>query len=210
MSVVAREGKQRGHRVVSRRWILFGLLGVAVGYLLICFVQVWWASKHYDKVDSADAIVVLGAAQWDGEPSPVFEGRLNQAFRLYDAGVATHLVTTGSNQPGDRFTEGFAGYEFLREQGVPDENILVITDGSDTYEQLTATKAVLDDRGLSSVVLVSDPYHNYRALQMAKEIGIPASANSTDLEPQFANLARETGATALGHLLGWRRVSNLR
>lgn len=198
------------HRVVSRWWIGGGLLAFAVCFVLATVVQVWWTASHYDDVESVDAIVVLGAAQWDGTPSPVFEGRLVRAFELYESGVSSVIVTTGSNQPGDRVTEGFAGYEYLRNQGVPDEDILVVTDGSNTWEQLTATDAVLADRGLNSVALVSDSYHNYRLLQMAEEVGMEAWVAPTGLDPTVANFGRESAATVVGRLLGWRRASNLR
>lgn len=202
-------GQQSG-RVVSRWWILSGLLIVLAAFFVATFVQVWWTSGHWEEPTDVDAIVVLGAAQWDGDPSPVFEGRLIRALELYGNGVADNIVTTGSNQPGDRVTEGFAGYDFLRRQGVPDEAILVVVDGSDTWEQLTATAAVLDDRGLSSVVLVSDRYHNHRLLAMAEEVGLAAWVSPTDLDVTWRNLLRESAASAAGRIAGWRRVSNAR
>lgn len=197
------------HRVVSRWWIGGGLVAICVFLVIATVVQVWWTSSHYETAAEADAIVVLGAAQWDGTPSPVFEQRLLRAFDLYEQGVSRFIVTTGANQPGDRVTEGFAGYEFLRNQGVPDPDILVVTDGTSTWEQLTATNRVLADRDLDSVVLVSDPYHNYRLLQMADAVGLAASVAPTDLDPTVQNFARESAASIAGRVLGWRRASNL-
>lgn len=204
------ESGERSGRVVSRWWIFGGLLFVLAFFVIGTAVQVWWTSGHWDEVEAADAIVVLGAAQWDGDPSPVFEGRLIRGLELYGNEVASVIVTTGSNQPGDRVTEGFAGYDFLRRQGVPDEDILVVVDGADTWEQLTATSAVLAERGLESVVLVSDRYHNHRLLAMAEEIGLDASVAPTDLDVTTGNLLRESAASMAGRVLGWRRVSNLR
>ncbi|RMH68846.1 MAG: YdcF family protein, partial [Actinomyces sp.] len=125
---------------IPRRWV-FGIvvLGVVVtAYVAVTFVQVLLGADA-DELRSADAIVVLGAAQYDGTPSPVLARRLDHALELYRAGVAPLIVTTGSNQPGDRFTEGYAGYVHLLEAGVPDEDLLVITTGASTYEQLAAT-----------------------------------------------------------------------
>ena len=135
-----------------------GVLGVL--YVGITFFQVLLAAGTDDRVE-ADAIVVLGAAQYDGEPSPVLAGRLDHAEKLWREGVATIVVTTGSNLTGDRFTEGFAGYEYLRFAGIPDADLLVITDGASTWEQLAATAAASSARprfgraGVGSVPLAS-------------------------------------------------------
>lgn len=189
-------------------WSLIGLCGLAVIYVGVTFVQVWRATT-VDETRPVDAIVVLGAAQYDGRPSPVFERRLRRSFDLYQQGMAPVIVTTGSNQPGDRFTEGFAGYEFLRLLGVPEAAILVVVDGSNTWEQLTATDAVLAERGLNRVLLVSDPYHSYRAEQMADSVGLEAYSAPTDGSSSMRQLTRETVAVSVGRVIGYRRISNL-
>ena len=94
------------------------------------------------------------------------------------------IVTTGSNQEGDRFTEGFAGFDYLRNQGVPEAALLVVVDGSDTWEQFTATAAVLRARDMSSVLVVSDSYHSYRAERIADDVGLEAYVSPTDLDPR--------------------------
>ena len=129
--------QQLRERLSWRRMVAVGgVLGVL--YVGVTFFQVLLAAGTDDRVE-ADAIVVLGAAQYDGEPSPVLAGRLDHAEKLWREGVAPIVVTTGSNLPGDRFTEGFAGYEYLRVAGIPDADLLVITDGASTWEQLAAT-----------------------------------------------------------------------
>ena len=105
--------------VWSRRTIAI-LAGLGVLYVGVTFLQVLLASGEDDR-EPADAIVVLGAAQYDGEPSPVLAARLDHAEALWREGLAPIVVTTGSNLPGDRFTEGYAGYEYLRFAGIPDE-----------------------------------------------------------------------------------------
>ncbi len=122
--------------------------------------------------------------------------------------MAPLVVTTGSNQPGDVFTEGYAGFEYLRFAGIPEEELLVITDGSSTWEQLAATARQLRARELESVVLVSDPYHAFRLRQIAGEVGLDASVSSTDGGSSIRQLLRETASVSLGRILGYRRVDN--
>jgi len=193
-------------RLWSRRVVVI-VVGLGALYVGVTFVQVLVASGVDDR-NTADAIVVLGAAQYDGEPSPVLAGRLDHAERLWRAGVAPIIVTTGSNLPGDRFTEGYAGYEYLRFAGIPDDALLVITDGASTWEQLAATARQLRLRDLDSVTLVSDPYHALRLTQIADEVGLEASVSSTDGSLSIRQLARETAAVSLGRILGYRRVDN--
>ncbi len=198
--------QQLRERLSWRRIVVVGgVLGVI--YVGVTFFQVLLAAGADDRVE-ADAIVVLGAAQYDGEPSPVLAGRLDHAEKLWREGVAPIVVTTGSNLPGDRFTEGFAGYEYLRFAGIPDADLLVITDGASTWEQLAATARQLRLRELDSVVLVSDPYHSLRLTQIADEVGLEASVSSTDGESSIRQLLRETTAVSLGRILGYRRVDN--
>jgi len=194
---------RRVRRLVGVSLLFCGLYGVA------SFVQVQRASTaSFDG--SASAVVILGAAQYDGDPSPVFERRLRHGFALYDAGKAELIVTTGSNQEGDRFTEGFTGYEFLRELGVPDEDLVVVVDGKNTWEQLSATRAVLNDRGINDIVIVSDAYHALRSRLIAEDVGLEADFSSAGGTSSFRELVRETAGVVLGRPFGFRRLSNLR
>lgn len=190
------------------RRVAFIAVVIIAGYVVLTFFQVLLVAGEDDR-SPADAIVVLGAAQYDGAPSPVLAGRLDHAFELWSAGVADVIVTTGSNQPGDRFTEGFAGFEYLRFEGVPEDDLLVVTDGDSSWEQLAATARVLRAEGVgNSVVLVSDPYHALRLRQIADQEGLDASVSSTDGSASIRQLARETAAVSLGRILGYRRVDN--
>lgn len=195
--------------LTGRRVALAALGVVALGflYVVLTFVQVLVRSNADDR-DPADAIVVLGAAQYDGAPSPVLARRLDHALELYQAGVAPHVVTTGSKQPGDRFTEGYAGYEYLLRAGVPDAALIVITTGSSTWEQMAATSRELRSRDLESVVLVSDPYHSLRLEHIAGEVGLDASVSPTDSGSSVRQLFRETAAVSLGRIIGYRRLHN--
>ena len=185
------------------------LAAVSVLYVAVTFVQVWYASTR-DQARDADAIVVLGAAQYDGRPSPVLEARLDTALDLYDRGLAPVIITTGSNQQGDRFTQGFTGFTYLRDQGVPEANLRIVVDGTNTFEELSATANVLVDEQLGDrVLLVSDPYHALRAVEIAREVGLDPYFSPTDLDSSFRQLVRETAGVAIGRIAGFRRVSNL-
>lgn len=201
---LARPGWLTGRRVVLAALAL-GALGSL--YVAVTFIQVLVRSDA-DQRDQVDAIVVLGAAQYDGAPSPVLSGRLDHALELYRAGVAPLVVTTGSKQPGDRFTEGYAGYEYLLLAGVPDPALIVITTGSSTWEQLAATSRQLRGRELDRVVLVSDPYHSLRLEHIADEVGLDASVSPTDSGSSIRQLVRETAAVSLGRIFGYRRIDN--
>jgi vancomycin permeability regulator SanA len=191
----------------ARRAVVVVVL-VGVGYVFLTFLQVIQASGE-DSRDEAEAIVVLGAAQYDGQPSPVLAGRLDHAYELWESGVADYVVTTGSNRPGDRFTEGYAAFEYLRFAGIPEANILVVTDGESSWEQLAATARVLRNEGLDdSVVLVSDPYHALRLRQIADQVGLDAAVSSTEGGSSMRQLVRETAAVSLGRILGYRRIDN--
>jgi uncharacterized SAM-binding protein YcdF (DUF218 family) len=130
-----------------------------------------WSQSHRDENHTADAIVVLGAAQYDGDPSPIFEARLKQAVYLYDEGFSDSLIVTGGKQPGDRFTEAGAGEAYLVAQGVPAEAITQEDNGRTTLQSLREVRRMADDLGLQSVVLVSDPMHSERLKRIAIDLG---------------------------------------
>ena len=204
MSRAVRWSRRRTVVVSSLGLVLIGLL-----YVGVTFVQVWWASR-VDDARPVDAIVVLGAAQYDGRPSPVLEARLDTALALYEEGLAPVIVTTGSNQDGDRFTQGFTGFTYLRDQGVPESDLRIVVDGTNTFEELSATANVLRDEALGDrVLLVSDPYHALRAVEIAREVGLEAWFSPTDLDSSVRQLVRETAGVSLGRIVGFRRVSNL-
>ena len=186
---------------------------IAVIYVGITAVQVYAAGRR-DERAPADAVVVLGAAQYDGRPSPVFQARLDHALALYAERVAPQVVVTGGKQASDRVTEAFTAYDYLRDRGVPDDALLVVTDGRDTWESLAATARVLDERGLRRVVLVSDPTHALRTQVIAESLGLHAQVSPTDTSPagsatRLRQTARETVAVALGRIVGHRRLANL-
>jgi uncharacterized SAM-binding protein YcdF (DUF218 family) len=194
------------------RWTLrigAALVALMVLYVGVTFGQVWWASRQDDR-QPASAIVVMGAAQWDGRPSPVLKARLDHAVDLWRQGHSEHIIVTGGKQEGDRVTQGFAGYDYLREQGVPEEVIKVEVEGTDSFQELSASAVILRNEGLEPTVLVvSDPYHALRVTQIADEVGLRATVSPTAASSSITSLSRETMAVALGRIVGYRRLSNL-
>jgi uncharacterized SAM-binding protein YcdF (DUF218 family) len=170
--------------------------------------RVWWTARQ-DSRPASDAIVVLGASQYDGRPSEVFEARLRHAAALYEEGVAPRVITLGGSQPGDRFTEAAAGEEFLVSEGVPRVRVLAVGEGSDTLESLEAYRRVAEERGWGSAVLVTDPWHSLRARTMARDLGLEAQTSPTRSGPivqtrgtQLRYIARETAALLLYEVTG--------
>lgn len=193
---------------LATRVVLLAVLLVG-GYLVVTFAQVWQATTD-DSHDPAQAIVVLGAAQYDGRPSPVLEARLEHAVELYESGVAPIIVVTGGKQPGDRYTEAGAGYRYLRSRGVPEESILREEQGTNTWSQLAAATNLLSSRGMDDAVLVSDDYHAYRLDRIAHELGLRAQVSPVDpglsAGGRVQRLTKETVAVALGRVIGFRRL----
>jgi uncharacterized SAM-binding protein YcdF (DUF218 family) len=186
------------------------VLGVVVFYVAVTFVQVWWDAGRVDEPASS-AIVVLGAAQYDGRPSPVLKARLDHAAGLYRQGVAPTVIVTGSKQKGDRVGEGYAGYDYLRNEGIPEASLKIESTGTDTYEELSAAGHILDEAGLArKVVLVSSTYHAHRAKAIADEVGLEAHFSGVEADEATPRiLARETFAVSAGRLISYRRISNL-
>jgi uncharacterized SAM-binding protein YcdF (DUF218 family) len=152
-------------------------------------VRVWWVARQDDRPRS-DAIVVLGASQFDGRPSAVFRARLDHAKALYDDGVAPRIVTVGGGRPGDRFTEAEAGARYLRGKGV--SAVVAVGVGSDTLRSLKAAKGRFAENGWTSAVLVTDPWHSLRSRRMATDLGLTAVTSPARSGP--ANDSRGTEA----------------
>ncbi|MEY2458503.1 MAG: hypothetical protein QOG30_333 [Acidimicrobiaceae bacterium] len=179
-------------------------------YVLVTFVQVWHAS-HQDDARKAQAIIVLGAAQFDGRPSAVLSARLDHAADLYKRGLAPLIVVTGGKQTGDRFTEAEASANYLADKGIPGAAIERETTSTNSYDELAAAARFLHQRGINDVVLVSDPFHAYRINAIARDVGLNAHVSPTPTSPVhgFDNaqaLLRETVAVSAGRLVGFDRL----
>lgn len=183
-------------------------------YLSVTFVQVWLASRR-DDTRSSQAIIVLGAAQYNGVPSPVLAARLDHAILLYRDHVAPVIVVTGGKQPGDRFTEAGASADYLHSHEIPESAILRETTGRTSWESLEAAARFLDDRHLRRVVLVSDPYHSERIEAIAHQVGLDAVTSPTRTSPikgasAWRRMFGETLRVAAGRVFGYARLDRHR
>jgi len=186
-----------------RRWLVRGALAVVVALALLVGGTAFriWQFGRIDDRGHADVILVLGAAQYDGDPSTILRNRLDHARTLYDEGVASEIVTVGGRQPRDRFTEAEASGMYLISRGVPSDRIVEVNAGNDTLNSLRAAAGVLRQHSWGSAVLVSDPWHMFRAQTMAKDSGIDAWTSPTHSGPavqtrttQLKYIVRETAA----------------
>ena len=198
-------------KLALRLAVALAVAGLA--YLAFTFAQVWWTARQ-DYAEPAQAIVVLGAAQYDGRPSDVLHARLDHALSLWRRKLAPVIVVTGGRQPGDRFTEATASAEYLLSQGVPDSKVLREVSGHSSWQSLAAVADFLGDRGIKDVLLVSDPFHSYRIKAIAGELGMRGRPSPTRTSPirgsaVVPHLVRETLAVAAGHLTGFERQARI-
>lgn len=178
--------------------ILAAVVGLALILVLVTATRVWWFARQDDRRVS-DAIVVLGAAQFDGRPSSVFTARLVHARDLWKDDVAPRIITVGGNRAGDRFTEATAGRRWLTRHGVPAGRIVAVGTGTDTLTSVEAVDAAMQQRGWSTAVVVTDPWHALRTRSMASDQGIDVAMSPTRQGPavrqrstEFRYIARET------------------
>ena len=173
------------------RWTVrcvVGLVALAVLIVGVTAFRVWQVARQDDR-GKVDAIVVLGASQFDGRPSRIFKARLDHAKKLYDAGVAPRVVTVGGGAPGDRFTEAEAGARYLRSAGVPADALQAVGHGRDTFQSLQA--AARDVGGVEAVVLVTDPWHSLRSRRIARDVGFAATTSPARTGPIVQSRATE-------------------
>ena len=195
---------------LARKLIGFAVLMLLV-YLAVTLVQVWLASRR-DEARPAEAIVVFGAAQYNGRPSPVLRARLDHAAGLYEEDIAPTIVVTGGNQPGDTSNEATASASYLRrEYGIPDEDILREVSSENSWQQMASAANELRKRGKEQVILVTDPFHAARVQAMAEELGLESHVSPTRTSPiggtrELKHFARETVAVAAGRVVGFRRL----
>ena len=193
--------------------VVLAVLLILAGYVAVTAVQVLLAARQ-DARGSTDAIVVLGAAQYDGQPSPELRTRLDHAVDLYNDGLAEVIwVTGGKGRPDDTFSEASASDLYLQNRGVPPDALRLEVHGADTYESLAAVAREVRRGEGRSVLLVSDAWHAYRIAATARDVGLrPRVSPSSPLrwsDYGLRRLTRETLAVAAGRVVGYRRLSGL-
>ncbi|MEZ5115833.1 MAG: YdcF family protein [Candidatus Nanopelagicales bacterium] len=193
-------GRRRSHpvrRAVVAVLAALGLIAVAGPALAGGDVVL---SAGSDDRTRTDAIVVLGAAQYWGDPGPVASARLDHALQLYADGVAPVVVTVGDGRPGDAVTEAAAGRQVLLQAGVPSSRVVAVQRGGDTYSSLRAVADLMADRGWSSATLVSDPAHLARVRRVAESLGIDAHVSAASTGPGTGLTAEYVARETLGLL----------
>ena len=186
---------------------------LAIAYYAVTLYQVHSTGRS-DQSRAVDAIVVMGAAQYDGRPSPQLAARLDHAADLWSAGIAKVMVVTGGKQPGDRFTEAEASAKYLIDHGVPADAILQESHGHSSYASLDGVATLLRQRGLFRVLVVSDPFHLLRSRLIAQELGLVAYVSPTRTSPVRGNAAtvrelQEAAGIALGRIIGFKRLLSI-
>ena len=197
------------------------LLIISLVYGCVNVAQVWWVGRS-DQARAVDAIVVLGVAQYDGRPSPQLQARLDHALALWQEDLSPLVITTGGNQPGDRFTEAETSANYLIEGSidgslvvaVPAESIVQENSGSTTRESLIAVRNIMQDRGQHSVLIVTDPYHSLRSRLIAQDLGLVAYISPTRTSPlrgasAVSRHVREALGVAVAHLIGFANLERL-
>ncbi|HET7232252.1 MAG TPA: YdcF family protein [Longimicrobium sp.] len=144
-----------------------------------------------DEARQADAIVVLGAAQYNGHPSPVLEARLDHAIDLYRRGIAKTVIMTGGQAPGDTVSEAVVSRRYAVKAGVPRGAILVETTGMTTRESMAAVGRLMHDRRMGTAVLVSDPFHMLRLKLLAWQVDVKGLTSPTHTSPISRNPGQE-------------------
>ncbi|MFC7064079.1 YdcF family protein [Halobacillus seohaensis] len=138
-----------------------------------------WTYGENNNNSVADAAIVLGAAQWNGSPSPVFEGRLKQGIELYKNGQVDQLIVTGGSGDGSKSSEGEVGKKYAVQKGIPEKDIIVEDQSLATYENLANTESLVKGRSIESFLLVSDAFHLKRAVSIAEELKMDVKAVAT-------------------------------
>ncbi len=152
-------------------WLEGLLLAALVGFLTITGIRIVHESS-LQELRSADAIVVFGAAEYAGHPSPVLRARLDHAFDLFQKGIAPVVITTGGAASDPSFSEGGVGRDYLQHRGIPERNLIAETQGSDTAQSAVRVAVIMRANGLHSCVAVSDAYHVFRIKRLLEHQGI--------------------------------------
>jgi uncharacterized SAM-binding protein YcdF (DUF218 family) len=175
-------------------------------------VGVTWQAANTTLTRNADVIVVLGAAQLNGRPGEVLEARLTEAKRIYELGLAPHVITVGAGAPGDRTTEAASGKYWLTNNGVKSKKVTSLEVGRDTWVETQNYVKFMKLKKMQDVIIVTDPFHCRRAMTMANDLGVVATCSPVKTGPNaLANsgrryLMRESGAYLAYVSLGRRGI----
>lgn len=170
------------------RFLQGALITLIMAWLVSAVSVLLWGAR--DRARTSDAIVVLGAAQYVGRPSPVLRARLDHALDLWQRGLAPRLIFTGGTGIGDTTSEAAVSRNYALKHGVPDTVILMENEGRTTRESLAAVSAIMHARQMRTAILVSDPFHMLRLRILATQYGVDAYTSPTKTSPISANKAQ--------------------
>ncbi|MFZ1062198.1 MAG: YdcF family protein [Acidimicrobiales bacterium] len=187
------------------------VLSVVVLYFAVTFVQIWLTGHEHSNA-KAQAILVFGTTEDNGVPSPELKARLNHALHLYREHRAPWVVVTGGNRPGDDFTESGVSATYLEQHGVPQAKILQGF-GSDTWQNVSTVLAQLTAHHIVSVITVTDPFHEYRAMAISSSQGLrpvpsPVPNSPTIEHSLWRYYLKETFEVGVGRIVGYGRLSS--
>ena len=189
--------------------MLLVIIVVAVVYFAVTTVQVWLTSRQSDPQKS-QAIVIMGAAQYNGVPSPDLLARLQDADALYREHLAPLIVATGGKEPGDHYTEAETEATWLEHNGVPAAAVLQV-EGRTTWQSLSLASVALEDRGLHNVLIATDGFHEDRSMAIASELGlqpkpVPAANSPIRGWSAFPYFMKESASVAIGRVIGYSHL----
>jgi uncharacterized SAM-binding protein YcdF (DUF218 family) len=172
-------------RSVTRIIAGYAVMAVVAAWIVTVLAVVFWGSR--DMAEPSDAIVVLGAAQYAGRPSPVLKARLDHAVKLWNRGLAKKFVLTGGRGTGDTTSEAAVGRRYVMRAGVKDSAILLEDEGRTTSASLQAVAEIMKQHRLEKAILVSDPFHMLRLHILARQFGVTSVTSPTQTSPISAN-----------------------
>ena len=189
--------------------IILLVLTALVVYFAVCLVQVWLTSRQYDP-HPAGAIMVMGAAQYNGVPSPDLAARLNEALKLFDHKDSSLIMLTGGKEKGDVYTESEAGARYLEDMKVPAADILQ-AGGNTTYQNVAEAAPQLRDRHATTVLVTTDPFHEDRSMAISSSLGLTPSPTPTQTSPitgwsTVPYFLKEAVGVGLGRIIGFNHL----
>ncbi|HEX3796583.1 MAG TPA: YdcF family protein [Acidimicrobiales bacterium] len=194
------------------RWAfrIAGLIVAAIVlYFAVTLVQVWLTSRQYGA-HQATAVLVMGAAQYNGVPSPDLQARLNEALILFNAGDSKLIMVTGNKEAGDIYTEAEASTSYLKQNGVPTQDILE-AGGDDSYENVADAAPQLRAHNVSTILVTTDPFHEFRSMAITSSFGFTPSATPTHTSPitgwsTVPYFIKESVGVGLGRIFGYNHL----
>jgi uncharacterized SAM-binding protein YcdF (DUF218 family) len=190
--------------------ILGAIVVLLVLYFGVTFLQIGLRG-HEHTTKSAQAILVFGTTEDNGTPSPELKTRLEQALTLYDAGRAPWVAVTGGRRPGDVYTEAGVSATYLEDHGVPKSHVLK-GGGSDPWQNVSTVIGALQRHHIKTVIVVTDPFHEYRAMAISSDQGLtpypsPVRDSPTIKHQLWRFYLKETLEVGVGRIVGYHRLS---